>query len=448
MSKLDDYFSQVKKDIATKQAKTTEQRNNLRSKGLPVSVNPKKVAPSMAGTLIRDAIKLPARIAASAQGPSKQYNTIKTDYLGDVKPIGVQGDINVMNKRASGQKVTTKDQVKALGTDLKDTASVAAEIASYVIGGGTAKGATTATKSGLKILAKSLAKEGAYTSALQSLGSSGQQDRNLKDTAKRLAVDVPLGTAATVAGGTILNKVFGKAKPTASQRIEEVIKGKPETISIPEKAITNQLPESLPNEPAIKPQNPKEVTMPIPGTKPEAIKAPEGKVMTPGGNIAPKVQIGEPVKVPTEVKARQAKALNALPDDEFTPQVKETSRNFYNEDPERAFRMLDNNEPVPAGVNKRALYALAKIDATGEKAVRLAELRGVSSKAGQDLSMLNQGDTNGVVNKIVEINDTLKKNLSPKQAKQAIKELNDEIRATAPTVNELDKILQDLTCPL
>lgn len=459
-----------------------------RSQGLAVSTSDKRAAPTKGGQILRDILKVPAtlltrpaQLGAALAGRNEQQQTLKSGFLGDIKTSS-----------------NAKDVVKDVGRGL--------ELASYGLGIGVAKNAVGAVgKESIKQIAKRGAVEGVATGFVEGVGSGVKDGKTGKDLLKNVAISTAVGGAAGAVISPVLSKLFGKkvattvAKNTDSpNRYAELIpeaKAVEETVDdfeyvpinqskqTPKKSLSEVFPpvgrklkkgetgftkNGYPNDykpdtklPTIQMgevDNSSMVTLPKPvangvGTKgsniverPQITVSSPDKTITPKGTEVPRVQIGEPKNVSPVVKQRQSKALSALPDDEFTPQVKETSRNFYNEDPERAFRAIEGKEPIPSDVNRKALYALAKLDAEGERAVRLAELRGISSKSGQDLSMLNQGEGNGVVDKIIEVNDALKKTLDPRAAKKAIAELKDEFIRSSPTIEDLDKLIDEITC--
>lgn len=237
-----------------------------------------------------------------------------------------------------------------------------------------------------------------------------------------------------------LKTITDTATPTAEKKYYTNSYGKKIEIKTP-----STISENVPNDVATKGS--------IPTVSTEIPTLPQDKTLTPKGTVVPKVTVGEPIKVPKAKVEKQNKILNDLvkeetgsgynPDD-FSSQVKENSRNFYNEDPERAFNVIQGKEPIPTGVNLKALYKLAKMDATGEQAVRLAELRGISSKTGQDLSMLNQaGENNGITDKIIEVNDYFKGKMDKKAYKQTMDDLANHIRENKPTMEELNKLIDE-----
>ena len=483
-------FSEFQKTspVVKQKAEVVAQKADMRSRGEAVSVRDDRAAPTNVGSILRVITKPVATILArpgqalgAISGLSAEDQTIKSKYLGDIKTS------------QSG-----KDVVKDIGR--------AFETVSYGVGIGAVKNiGVNAGKQTAMQVAKRTAVEGVAGGFVGSAGNAiadGQSGKDLLwNTIKGTAIG---GAAGFVLGGAGAKLLGGNKTAKVAQEADNAVKAKAFTGNV-----TSTVPESptvargtKPNplnadkvnyEPYIpdselptiqmgsKPtsklpfiQTGEKVALkakgdftynPITGTKvsntpitdvgtkgqkitPSQIEPviSSDKTLTPKGTVVPKVTVGEPVKITKEVVAKQSKALKALPDDEFNPQVKEASRNFYNEDPERAFRAIEGKEPLPEGVNKKALYALAKLDADGEKAIRLAELRAISSNTGQDLSMLNQGEGNGITDKIIELNDHFKKTLNKKEATKAISELAEEIKRNIPTKEELSALLDDITC--
>lgn len=178
-----------------------EQRQSLKDNGQPVSVNPEKSKPSIAGNVIRGLIKPFAKVGMSVLNSEEALTgqpvteTLHSGYLGDVKRVGSTFD---PSKGAIANK-----------TAIKDTAGTALELGSYLIGGGEAEaGIQTLKEGGLlgkKIIPTILkgAGEGSLIGGATGSGTALQEDKNLKDT----AISTGEGTLA----GGLLGGVFSGA---------------------------------------------------------------------------------------------------------------------------------------------------------------------------------------------------------------------------------------------
>lgn len=421
------------KEKAAKVAAVPAEKELLRSQGKAVSVRSDRSNPTFGGEILRGIAKpavtlmaRPAQLTAALMGWDENRQTLKSGYLGDIKTS------------KSG-----KDVVKDVGRGL--------ELVSNAVGVGAVRNVgRNAVKQGAIQVAKRVGIEGAAAGFIQGVGSGISEGKTGKDLLWNAAKSTGFGgLGGFLLGGAGAKLIGTKTPEKLAKQAEEAANirqfGSKARPSVPKAGapivpsqVDVRLAENVPTNVGTKGS--------IPTVSTEIPTLPQDKTITPKGTIVPKVTVGEPIKVPKAKIEKQTEVLNSIPDEDFTPQVKETSKSFYNEDPERAFRMIEGKESIPEGVNKRALYALAKIDATGESAVRLAELRGISSKSGQDLGMLNQGKNNGIVDKIVETNDYLKKTMNPKEAKKAMAELADEIRANKPTRQELESLINEITC--
>jgi len=192
----------------------SSQREQLKSAGEPVSVNPQKAEPTFLGKAIRGIARLPMRALASLggiegaiadfatgrQGENSitkgidEGNTFGSDYLGKVYPIG-------FGKTKEGEYFNA---LNSPGRSLADSAGVGAEAASYLLGGpetaSLAKGLGT---QGLKQLAKRGAIESAGIGATGGFGS-GLQNAAGESTVGQGIKDVAVGTAEGGAGGALV----------------------------------------------------------------------------------------------------------------------------------------------------------------------------------------------------------------------------------------------------
>lgn len=213
-------------------------RNDRIAQGLPVSNNDNKVAPSFLGSIIRGALKPIVRTAIT---PATN-KTIKSNYFGDIAPVGIAGQKKLDEIKASGRQPTKKEILSSMGTDLKDIFGTGIEVASNIP---VAKGVSTAAgasklgvKEFLKQSGKSLAIEGATQGALQSTGSQ-MQDNALKGTkfsVPEVLKSAAIGAVVAPVLGTGINAVFGRAGKKASSNVGKELPrvGTPTTPTTPE----------------------------------------------------------------------------------------------------------------------------------------------------------------------------------------------------------------------
>ncbi len=265
----------------TGQERTQKERQDLLSKGLPVSVNKDKAEPSMGGNILRGIIKPAAKIttapisAAQELLGKKETQPLSSNYLGKVY--------------APGRNPNTT----TVAGSLKDTAGTFLEVASNIP---IAKGITLARepiKQFLKQTAPKLAKEGFVQGVLQNAGEQLQQNAtegrkfSIGDVAKS---GVTSAVAAPVLG-KIVNTVFGKKASSLTPEQQANVRnfGTPERPNVPSAGkapvgymdknvqqlpaprTPDQIPIELPAEGILKGQQvvrdfnkPNDVTLPIP----------------------------------------------------------------------------------------------------------------------------------------------------------------------------------------
>lgn len=181
-------------------------RQERLNKGLPVSVNKNKAAPTKAGGILRDVLRAPATLLvrpgqalASAKGFTEDEQTVKSKFFGDIKTSS-----------------NWKDVVKDIGRGM--------ETVSLGVGVGAVKniGANVAKES-IKTVAKRAAIEGAAGGFVGSTGAGISQGKK----GWELAQDALIGTAAGgILGGVIGGagqKVFGKSSARVANKVDNVV---------------------------------------------------------------------------------------------------------------------------------------------------------------------------------------------------------------------------------
>jgi len=199
--------------------KVNIQKQDLISKGLPVSVRDDRAEPTVAGSIIRGAIKPFANIATNIfkvgqeLGGGATESPLSNNYLGKVEGLG-----KVDLTKAPWEKNNLKVIAKSAGTG--------AEIASYLGAGGAAKGVVKNVfaqplKNFIKTEGLNLVKEGATQGLAYSLGTQSQNwaDNGIPISLKQTFIDTALSTAITPVAGFGLNKLFGR-------RLPEILKDK------------------------------------------------------------------------------------------------------------------------------------------------------------------------------------------------------------------------------
>jgi len=209
----------------TLEEKVVTQKAELTKKGLPVSVKSTRAEPTLAGSLLRGAIKPVADIATNivqaGQSLTKKGATeapLTNKYLGKVEGLG---KIDITKSPIERSNLDTV--VKSAATGL--------EIGSYATGTGKIIGTgknvfKTPLKQFLKIEGKRLAKEGAITGFGGSLGYQGRDmvEKGTTISPKKLAVDTAIGTIAGPLLGGLSNKLLGKkATEVVEKKINPII---------------------------------------------------------------------------------------------------------------------------------------------------------------------------------------------------------------------------------
>jgi hypothetical protein len=179
----------------TLEEKVKTEKEGLIKQGLPVSVRKDRATPTMGGSLIRSAIMPVADIAKNLTLGANLDNK----YLGKVEGLG-QADLSKMPWEKENLKVIAKSAATGL------------ELGSYATGGSAVVGAgknvaKQTAKEFLKTSGKQLAKEGAITSGL---GSIGYQGREGKIDPLQVIRDTTIGAVAAPLLGVGFNKLLGK----------------------------------------------------------------------------------------------------------------------------------------------------------------------------------------------------------------------------------------------
>lgn len=218
-------IEQLRKQYNVTSAEPSEDTGNYDIDALRKKYNvgaepvPGKKEPTFGGKVIRGVIKPFARVLATAEGKD-----LKSGYLGDVKQVGVAGQNDINEKKRRGEKVTTKDQLKAAGKDLLDIFGTGAELASNFVGGeGAADVGINATKGLAKKAVVSGLKGGAKTGFLGGLGSSLQdENKTIGSVVKNTALSTGLGTITGGALGGIGGKIGSDlSRPNAINELEK-----------------------------------------------------------------------------------------------------------------------------------------------------------------------------------------------------------------------------------
>lgn len=184
-----------------------QQRENLKTQGEPVSVNPEKAEPTFMGNVARGVIKPFAKVgtnlinAGQIMTGQQETQPFSGDYLGEVKRVGEGFDI---------AKGLTPENIKAV----KNSIGTGLEIGSTISGGGGLKAIGTQT---LKGLAKQGAIQGSKAGFVggfsQGAGSALSQDKTLGEAAIQ-------GISSGVVGG-IGGGIFGGASGAGGKLLEK-----------------------------------------------------------------------------------------------------------------------------------------------------------------------------------------------------------------------------------
>jgi len=476
------FIADQRKDIS--KDSIAKERKSLRDRGLPVPVNKNKFETSAGGDVLRSILNpvatilaRPGQALAAANGFSEEDQTLKTGYFGDIKTSKNSKDV-LKDVGRGAQTIALglglTGAAEGLGGKLL-TGTLEGAAGGYMQGLGVGleneeKGkkllGTTAKNTGIGALF-GLATGGlgaAFSWAKKAKTATGGVASKVEEVAANGARDIPPPNppSAPVRRGTQPNKFnqepgnYDTPKGnvyTPDSQLPVIQAGTVPKSSEPSIQIGEQSPSAKRGEFTYSPiSDQKKVTLPKlvsenvenKGSKgtttPKGSNLPQDKTLTPGGVEVPKVQLSEPVK------AKQKAVLNDAPPEEFKSKSKQYQIDFYNEDPERALRIVEGKEKIPEGISKDAMYRLAANDATGETAIRLAE-NPIASISGQSLGMQNIGDrTNSLVDSIKSVLETRKAKLNPKEQKASFEELKNIIREHAPTKQEFEALIKEIEC--
>jgi len=189
----------------TQQEIVGEEKQERISQGLPVSVRKDRATPTMGGSLIRGVVTPVVDVASNLLGGTDLSNK----YLGKVEGLG---KIDITKSPFAKENLKT----------IKRSALTGLEIGSYLTGGGAVVGAgkqavKQTAKEFLKTSGKQLAKEGAITGGL---GSVGYQGRDGKIDPLTVIRDTAIGAIAAPLLGAGFNKLLGKK---TSKVVDEII---------------------------------------------------------------------------------------------------------------------------------------------------------------------------------------------------------------------------------
>jgi hypothetical protein len=204
--------SQILNKGYTPTTNVEQQRENLEAQGEPVSVNPEKTNPTIAGSIIRGLLKTPARLATNVVQAGEILTgkdvtePFSGSYLGNVSSVGTKGTF--------GQK-------------LKDTLGTGLELASYIVGSGEAKAGLEAAKAGqlfTKGILKTAGKGALEGTGIGALGGAGQGLQENKGTSGVLKDTLSGAVGGGITGGILgsLGGIISKAKGITTDTIDLV----------------------------------------------------------------------------------------------------------------------------------------------------------------------------------------------------------------------------------
>lgn len=464
---------------ATKEQKIAIEKQDLVAKGVPVSRKADRLEPTMGGTILRDAIKPVARLATNLINAEqivrgkKETQPFSGGYLGKIDAVG--------------QKGTFVDKVK-------DSIGTGAELASWLVGGGSAGGvAKTALRATAKTAAKQTIKEFAIKQlpklAIEGAGATGlystgtQLEKNAKDGTKfdfnKLTKDMLLGAALNPVVGIALHGALGTntGKIMAARQAERIAKDA-EVLGRPIPEVGNpsakfmqesnrmiespkiQLPEPgiLKGQQTVRDFNtPKTPEVPVKIAKTKTVK-------TPVIDSAPAQ--GIPKEAIPEFKAKVDYGTTVL--DNVNPEsANKGNHKLYSEtvygdiakDPERVRRIaMGSGEQTTNGVPADAYYAIAKNEAAKSGNIKLikeladSNVGTISGKKLEANKLTQEGDIVDTVRDIYKARakavgvseEALKRNEKSmvENLKTQVKVMLDKI----PTKQEMNDIINSLVC--
>ena len=361
-------YAQFKVD-KQKSIDTQVQRQDLISKGLPVSNNPKKANPSILGSIVRYPLKIAAEVGTNIVNMGQIATNNKTtkpfsgNYLGKVDGLG---EFDVTKGFTPENMATAKKSI-----------ATGAEIASLIAGGGAIKNAAgqvvkqTVRKAGIQ-----LAKEGAATSFI---GSAGNQIReNGTINPMQLAQDTAIGTVAGPLIGLPIQKLTGGLL-TKSQRLAQLEQNiSPGTLLPPPPpgGLIGGNPTSG-NPTSGNPAPTTSITPEIPNTP---INTPEyqQKILNDSEIIGKNTEMPNTEKITLEDQSRQA--------NDFIQQKGGI---------DNAIAHLETNQNLPGSLRPDALHSILVNEAdkiareTGDSSLfaRVIDLRDIPKTTGQNLNL-------------------------------------------------------------
>lgn len=408
------------------------QKQELIKQGLPVSVKDNRVAPTTVGNFIRGALMPVADVGVNLLNTGRliigkeEKPIIKNNYLGDIKGLG-KVDIT--------KSPLSKENLKVIGKSV----ATGLELGSYASGGGAVIGTgknvvKQGVKEFLKTSGKQLAKEGALTSAL---GSIGYQGREGKVDPLVVARDTAIGTVAAPLLGAGFNKLLGK---NATKVVESI-------------------PENMPNSNIINKGLNKVEISETPKIDPIQTKIPQiENTSVLKEQIFPK-QNKTQIEIPEEIIKKDTQTMSNQIEGFDEGTFKQWSSDIRNLDIEEIKRVaLGGEKTIQNTIPKNAYLSIAKNIANETKDIKLAQelaTSNVSSKGGQELvaSKLAVGDN--IVDDLVDIKKSILKRKGMSIDKLAteeqvlltkIKSKVKEMTDTIPTKQEFEDIINSLIC--
>lgn len=185
------------------------QKKKRQSQGLPVSVRQDRSEPTLAGGIIRDVVKTPARLMRNVTGIAdvikgdgeNATQPVRTGYLGDVSPIGATGNF---------------------GKDVKESIGAGIELSSFIPGAG---GAKTAVSSATRAVSPFLKNTGRIAGQEATAGALGGLGRSIQDETKRDDTGAVGRIAGNTLAGALGGAVGGGALSTATQLARPITRG-------------------------------------------------------------------------------------------------------------------------------------------------------------------------------------------------------------------------------
>lgn len=442
-----------------KQEEVDVEKVSRTEQGLPVSVKDDRAKPTGVGGFIRSAIMPVADLASNVLGGTDLSNK----YLGKVKGLG---KIDITKSPLQKENLQT----------VKRAALTGLELGSYATGGSAVVGAgknvvKQTVKEFIKTSGKQLAKEGAITSGI---GSIGYQGREGKINPLIVARDIGIGVVAAPLLGAGINKLIGKKITKEIPKVTNPVINKVDEVA------TNSLSKSKVgiknNTVNFLKENPQEIT------KIEVkLREVDGKIVVEDGRhtleAAKETGITPIFKdVTSEYAGKKSSMIDSIitqkqPKVQISEQIVTKDIETFTKDiPEgldygtfkewsTQVRNLDENEIINVAMGgektiqntipKNAYLSIAKNIAEETGDIKLAQrlaMSNVSSKSGQELVSSKLATSNNIVDSLRDIKITMmkKKGITPDKFVAEEKVLIKSIQKKFKEVT--DDIIQSLIC--